>query len=82
MHTPLMALLRACSKEQRNLLATYAGTSVNYLYGLAGCHRAQPRASLALAIAEASEQLHDETLGITPIVTVRQLATMCVVNEF
>lgn len=75
--TPLLALLRECSPDERQQLATLAGTTVNYLYSLAGCHRAMPNAKLALDIEDASRKLHESTSCRTPIVTVRELATMC-----
>lgn len=78
MDTPtcLLSLLRACNAQERERLATLAGTDINYLYSLAGGHRAQPRLGLGLAISEASEKLHAETGGRTPIVTPRELADM------
>lgn len=81
-NTPLAALLRACSPEQRQTLATRAGTSVNYLYSLAGCHRERVSAGLALAIEDASRELNEENKGLTPIVTTRELATMCALTGF
>lgn len=75
--TPLLALLRACTEEERDRLATLAGTEVNYLYSLAGCHRGQPKLKLGLDIAAASVTLNTDTGGRTPIVTADQLATMC-----
>lgn len=76
--TPLMALMRACVDDaERTLFAQRAGTTVNYLYALAGCHRGQPRVGLAVAIEDASKWLKRRTRGRTPIVTVRQLALMC-----
>lgn len=75
--TPLAALLRECDAEQRERLASLAGTTVNYLYNLAGCHRTDPSSSLAVGIEDASRTLHRESRGRTRIVTVRELATMC-----
>lgn len=80
--TPLALLLRACSQEQRQLLATRAGTSVNYLYSLAGCHRERVSAALALAIEDASREMNRENMGLTPVVSVRELATMCAIAGF
>lgn len=80
--TPLSDFLRIASPEQRERCATLAGTSVGYLYQLAGCHRRNPSATLALRIAEATETLHRETEGRLPIVTAEQLATMCAVAGF
>lgn len=78
--TPLLALLRECSPEERDQLAAQAGTTVNYLYGLGTCKRESPNARLAIGIEDASRRLNKETKGRTRIVTVRELATMCQVQ--
>lgn len=78
--TPLLALLRECTAEERETLAAQAGTKVNYLYGLATCARAAPGSTLAVGIEDASRRLHRDTRGRTRIVTVRELATMCQVQ--
>lgn len=79
--TPLMTLLRACADDaERTLFAERAGTTVNYLYALAGCHRGQPRVSLAIGIEDAAKWLHKHTKKRTPLVTARDLATMCQTN--
>lgn len=80
--TPLTELLRACTDEQRTQLAQQSGTSVNYLYALAGCHRERVNVKLALAIEDASVVLNKQTRGKTPVVTARQLATMCELAPF
>lgn len=81
--TPLMSLLRACKDDaEREAFAKEARTTVNYLYALAGCHRGSeqgPRSVLALAIEDASVKFHKETQGRIPVVTVRELATMCAI---
>lgn len=79
--TPLLTWLRAASREQRERLASLTGTSVNYLYLLATCERKNPAAKLALAIEDGTRQLHEETGAKLPIVTVRTLATMCVLKD-
>lgn len=76
--TPLIALMRACDDEQRAQIATWAGTSVSYLYALGSCsRRGSCRAALASGIEDASRQMNRRTNGKTPIVTMRELATMC-----
>ena len=75
--TCLTALLRECTPAERQRLATLSNTDTNYLYSLAGCHRRQPLAGLALAIEDASRVLHKETHKRTRIVTVRDLSVMC-----
>lgn len=73
--TPLLALLRALTPEQRDEFASEAGTPVSYLYALATCARASPRVGLAKRIADASAVLarrYD-----TPAITIEQIAEMC-----
>lgn len=77
--TPLMTLLRALTDEERTAFAAEAGTTVNYLYALAGCHRGQPRAALAVGIEDASRSWHTKSGGRTPLVTIREIATMCAI---
>lgn len=73
--TPLLAWLRAATPEERERAAQLAGTSVSYLYQLATCTRPRPSAELALAIEDATRDM--ERVGL-PRVTVREIATMCV----
>ena len=75
--TPLLALLRVLTDEQRATFATDAGTTVSYLYALAGCQRLSAGSTLALAIEAASERLNKASRGKTPVVSMRTLATMC-----
>ncbi|MQR02347.1 hypothetical protein [Glaciimonas soli] len=75
--TCLITLLRTCSQGDRQRLADLAGTSVNYLYGLGSCARGGMSSRLAFGIEDASIQLHKETHGRTPIVSARELSTMC-----
>lgn len=79
--TPLTELLRACTEEQRDEIAYKAGTTVNYLYSLAGCHRQKIGVALALAIEDASRDLNERTDGNTPIVTARDLSSMCLLAQ-
>ena len=78
--TPLLALLRSLNDEQRKKLAKDAGTSVSYLYSLASCQRGACRSTLAMQIAKASERMCEYTGGVSPIVSMEELATMCAVN--
>lgn len=75
--TPLAAFLQAATPEQRERCASLAGSTVGYLYQLAGCHRPNPRARLAMRLEEATRVLSKETRGVLPVVTASQLATMC-----
>ena len=77
--TALSVLLRACTDDEREWLADNARTTVGYLYQLAGCHRGRngPGAALALSIEDLSTQLNRLTKGRVPVVTVRELASMC-----
>ena len=78
MSTPLSELLRLATPPERERLARLAGgTTVNYLYQLAGCHRPRPSAEFAVQLADATVLLNRETKGRLPIITVRELATMC-----
>lgn len=73
--TPLLAVLRALSPEQRAEFASEARTEVSYLYALGTCARRSPRATLAKSIADASVTM-SRRHG-TPVVTMDQLAVMC-----
>lgn len=74
--TPLTDWLRAASPEDRERMASLAGTTVNYLYQLAGCARAVPKADLAFGIEEATTAMNAENPSL-PIITARTIATMC-----
>jgi hypothetical protein len=79
--TPLLALLRCLTDDQRATLASDAGTKVSYLYSLATCQRSSCRADLAMRIAKASEAMCRRTGGASPIVSIEELATMCPVSS-
>ena len=77
--TPLLALLRSLTAEQRAQLALDAETKVSYLYSLASCQRGARQccsAALALRIEQATIKMNEAT-GETIIVTQTELATMC-----
>ena len=73
--TPLLQILRDMTPDQRDEFALVAGTTVSYLYQLAGCNRKSGRAALTKGIADASV-LMAERYG-TPVITMDTLATMC-----
>lgn len=78
--TPLLALLRQLTAEQREQFAEDCGTRVDYLYQLAGCIRKQCRTKLAMKIEAATRLMAERTLlttDPTPVITVAELATMC-----
>lgn len=75
--TPLLALMRVLTDEQRKQLAEDAATSVSYLYSLASCQRAACGSALAQRIERATMKMSERTLGLTPVVTMAELATMC-----
>lgn len=77
-HTPLAAWMRAASIDQRERLAALAGTSVNYLWQIATCRR-MPNAALALGIEDGTKVMRAEASrrAKLPVVTVREIATMC-----
>lgn len=78
--TPLLCVLRELgTARRRRQFAALAGTSVGYLYQLAGCHRCRPRLDLGLQICEATKVLHKK-YG-TPVVSLETLATMCALPE-
>jgi len=75
--TPLLALLRMLTPEQREQFGADCETDVSYLYALASCTRKQCKADKAAKIEAATREMHRRTKGKTPIVTVAQLGTMC-----
>lgn len=76
--TPLTLWLRAATPEQRERAAQLAGSTVNYLYQLGGCARgSRLSADLAFRIEDALQVLHKESGGKLPLVTARELSTMC-----
>lgn len=74
--TPLLALLRALSPEQREQFAIDAETPVSYLYSLASCTRKQCKINKAVKI-EAATKLMRQRTKTTPVITVAELGTMC-----
>lgn len=79
--TPLLAALRTLTVEEQHQFAKLAGTSRSYLYQLAICHRTSPRAKLVQGISAASVQMHVQTLGRSPKITMDELISMCPVPE-
>lgn len=78
--TPLLTILRQLgSDERRNEFAALAGTSVAYLYQLAGCKRGACRTRLAKGIADASVRMHNKYE--TDTITMETLAMMCPLPE-
>lgn len=72
---PMAEWLRLASAEQRERCASLAGTSVNYLYQIAGLRR-EPKVGMGVLIEDATTTLHEESMGLLPVVTARDLATM------
>ncbi len=56
--TPLLELLRACTRDQRLELAELAGVAEVQLYTYAGQHR-EPLVNRAIQIVEASKTMHE-----------------------
>lgn len=73
--TPLLKILRGLTPPQRTEFAKLAGTSVSYIYQLAGCNRTSCRTVLTRGLAEASVVMAKK-YG-TPVVTMQELAAMC-----
>lgn len=78
----LQEFLRAATQDERNRVATACGTSVGYLYQLAGGHRRNPSAALAVAIERATRNLHEQHPERIPVVTVEALAAGTALNDF
>lgn len=70
---PLANWLRAASADQRERAATLAGTTVNYLYQIAGGNR-EPLVNLAFGIEDATRRVWAESDGSLPIVSAQELA--------
>lgn len=69
--------LRAAEPSERERLAALAGTTVGYLYQVAGGSRGtRLSAVLCFAIADASEKLHAESLYKLPVLPARDIAVM------
>ncbi|MFN7817841.1 MAG: hypothetical protein ACK5OQ_16550 [Burkholderiales bacterium] len=71
--TPLARWLSDASPDQRDRLASIAGTSQNYIYQLAACMR-EPKVGLAFRIEDATREIGPFT------VTAREMATMCALD--
>lgn len=78
--TPLAEWLRKATPDERTRMATLAGTTVSYLYQLAGGHRGVPKSDLAFSIEDATFVLNKYTGGRLPVITARELATMAAVS--
>lgn len=65
--TPLLGLLRALEPEQRKTLAAECGTTVVYLYQLAGQPWPNPKLRLAKMLVEASARYAGKALGVRPL---------------
>lgn len=73
--TPLHSILRHLSPAQRAEFAAISGTSVNYLYQLALCHRSSCSSTKALGIADASSKMAAKYGSLS--LAVADLARMC-----
>lgn len=74
--TPLLALLRQMSDDERQKFAGLADTSVSYLYQFAAGARKSVSVAKALKIEDASAEMHRSTRGRLPKITARELAQM------
>lgn len=78
--TPLLSILRQLATDTRRAeFAALAGTSVAYLYQLAGCKRSACRARLAKGIADASVAMNARYGSDT--ISMEVLASMCPLPE-
>lgn len=73
--TPLLRILRGLTPAQRSEFAKLAGTSVSYIYQLAGGKHTSPRTVLARGLADASVVMAQK-YGTLPI-TMQEIAGMC-----
>lgn len=80
--TKLADFLRAATPEEREQCATKAGTSVQYLYQLAGLHRTNPGVQIAVGIERATTEMSRESDGRLPVVTALDLAEMARMADF
>lgn len=81
-NTKLSDFLRAATAEEREACAIKAGTSVSYLYQLAGLHRTNPGVQIALGIERATAEMSAASEGRLPTVTAEDLAQMAQLAEF
>ena len=75
--TPLLHALRQMTTDEKARFAALSGTTKNYAYQVATCKRPNPSAAWATAVEDALRVLNRETEGRVPVVTVREMATMC-----
>lgn len=80
--TKLADFLRAATPEEREQCAVKAGTSVQYLYQLAGLHRTNPGVQIAIGIERATTEMSQGSDGRLPVVTVTDLAEMARMVDF
>lgn len=65
--TPLLGLLRALDPDQRKAFAADVGTTVVYLYQLAGQPWPNPKLRMAKRIVEYSAKYASKALGVRPL---------------
>lgn len=75
----LLEWIRAASREEREALEQGTGTSINYLYQIAGGSRMRCNVVLAVSIEETTVQL--QRAGLTPV-RVTDLAAMYRARDF
>ena len=80
--TKLSEFLRAATADERETCAAKAGTTVSYLYQLAGLHRTNPGVQIALGIERATSEMATSTDGRVPVVTAEDLAQMAQLADF
>lgn len=71
----LKEFLRAATPDERSKVADEAGTSVAYLYQLAGGHRQQPSVTLAVKLQNATVKARKQN-PVLPIVTVESFVSL------
>lgn len=59
--------LRVARRDEREALAALAGTTVGYLYQLAGGHRVNPSAKLVQGLVQGAAALHRARHKLPPL---------------
>lgn len=71
----LSKFLRLATEEERVALATHAGTTIGYLYQLAGGHRVNPATSISVGIENGTRALRRHNPAL-PVVTVLDILSI------
>jgi hypothetical protein len=78
--SPLMNLLRRCTSAEKDILAMEVGTSIEYLYQLAGGHRSGMSLKMAFKIEDAAVMLSAGNPEV-PALTAREMHEYIVARD-